>query len=118
MKSSPGIAALQADPGLQRAAQQGLVSALADWQAVPRAVPMLAEFLRFAAGCDLSETGPLAELFGGNRAEAALNFIATLIAAWTAALAEQPFGIAPLRHVAGSRLVAMEAKARRLALVD
>ena len=91
MKSSPGIAALQADPGLQRAAQQGLVSALADWQAVPRAVPMLAEFPRFAAGCDLSETGPLAE---------------------------QPFGIAPLRHVAGSRLVAMEAKARRLALVD
>jgi hypothetical protein len=101
MKSSPGIAALQADPGLQRAAQQGLVSALADWQAGPRVSSVLEQFARYAAGCDLADAGPLAELFGGNQAQAARTFIAPLIAAWTAALTRQPFGIATLRHVAG-----------------
>ncbi len=102
MKSGTEFAALRADPGLQRKAQQGLVSALADWQAGPRAAPVLAEFSRFAAGCDLAEAGALAELFGGDRAEAARNFIAPLVTAWSTALARQPFGIAPLRHVANT----------------
>ncbi len=101
MKLSLGIAALKVDPGLQRAAQQGLVSALADWQAESRTAPVLAQFSRFAAGSDLADAGPLAELFGGNQAQAVRSFIAPLIAAWNTALIEQPFGIAPLRHVAG-----------------
>lgn len=100
MQSGNQIAALQADPGLQIAAQDGLLAVLAAWKAAPGVAAVLANFDQFAAGAALPDLPSLAALFGGEQAEAARSFTAPLLAAWAEALIEQPFGVVPMRHQA------------------
>ncbi|MEP6867709.1 MAG: hypothetical protein ABJA20_04270 [Novosphingobium sp.] len=108
------IAALKADPGRQSRAQQGLVAALADWQAKPGVAQVLSGFARYAAGAPLAEVADLGALFGGN-ARASLALVAPLVSAFAAALKEQPLGVVPLRHftdgVLSSLMLAHEGEA-------
>ncbi|MEP7223079.1 MAG: hypothetical protein ABI673_10505 [Novosphingobium sp.] len=97
MLRTADITALQADPAMQLRAQQGLVTALADWQAKPQVARVLGGFARYAAGAPLAEVCELGALFGGG-GKAALTLVAPLVTAFAAALKDQPLGVVPLRH--------------------
>lgn len=104
MQSGNQIAALQADPGLQIAAQDGLLTALAAWKATPQVAAVLAEFDKFTAGAALPDLPSLAALFGGECALDAQAFVAPLLAVWANCLGNQPFGVVPMRHHAGAAM--------------
>ncbi len=104
MQSGNQIAALQADPGLQIAAQDGLLTALAAWKVTPHVAAIFADFDTFVAGAALPDLPSLAALFGGDQAVDAQAFIAPLMAAWARCLGEQPFGVVPMRHHAGAAM--------------
>ncbi|MEO7383360.1 MAG: hypothetical protein ABIU18_00335, partial [Novosphingobium sp.] len=101
------IAALQADPGLQIAAQESLLTALAAWKAAPGVAAVLANFDQFSSGAALPDLPDLAALFGGGRAEAARAFVAPLLAGWANCLAKEPFGVVPMRHHAGATMATL-----------
>ena len=104
MQSGNQIAALQADPGLQIAAQDGLLTALAAWKATPQVAAVFAEFDKFTAGAALPDLPNLAALFGGECALDAQAFVAPLLAVWANCLGKQPFGVVPMRHHAGAAM--------------
>ena len=114
MEMRPEITALQADPGRQVCAQQGLTTALAAWQVQPRVAGVLDCFSRYAKGAALPEAAELAALFSEDSA-LARSRAAPLVSAFARALVLEPFGIVPLRHftdgVMSSLILAREGEA-------
>ena len=110
----PEIVELQAEPGRQFCAQQGLTAALAAWQAQPRVAGVLDCFSRYAKGAALSEACELAALFGDDT-DLARSLAAPLVAAFAKVLIAEPLGIVPLRHftdgVMSSLVLAREGEA-------
>lgn len=107
MQSGNQIAALQADPGLQIAAQDGLLAALARWKAADEVAAVLTQFEKFSGGAALPDLPSLAALFGGEHAEAARAFVAPLLAAWSQCLVKELFGVVPMRHHAGAHMATL-----------
>jgi hypothetical protein len=96
MRIDPAIAALQADPRLQRRAQAAMIATSEAWRADPVAADAVAELQRFGAGAPLEGCPSLEALFTG--AGAAPQLAASLCRHFTAALAEEPFGQPAMRH--------------------
>ncbi len=96
MRIDPMIAALQADPRLQRRTQARMVATMEAWRADPAVAPAVAELERFGAGAPLEACPALEALFTG--AQAAPELAAGLCRLVAAALVEEPWGHPAMRH--------------------
>jgi len=96
MRIDPAIAALRADPGLQRRAQGVTTAAIEAWRARRDVAAALGELDRFGAGAPLEACPALEALFtaGGSAFALADAFCATM----AETLSGEAFGQVPLRH--------------------
>ena len=116
MRIDPAIAALRADRGLQRRAQQATIAACDAWRAVPAVADALADLDRFGAGAALEACPALEAIF--TTPGAANTLVAPLIAAMAGALTRERFGHPPLRHgFDGSASTLLLARSGRAQLV-
>jgi hypothetical protein len=96
MRIDPAIAALQADPWLQRRAQAKMIETAEAWRADPAAADAVADLDRFGAGAPLEGCLALEALFTDGEAAPALA--ASLCRSFAGALGEEPFGHPAMRH--------------------
>jgi hypothetical protein len=114
MRIDPAIAALRADPGLQRQAQAATIASCAAWSAEPAAAAALAELERFGAGAPLEACASLEAMF----TEAAGELVGSLCARMSETLTAGPFGHPLFRHgFDGSASTLLLARAGRAQLI-
>lgn len=116
MRIDAAIAALRADPGLQRHAQAATIAACEAWraEALPRAA--LAELERFGAGAPLEACPALEAMFTDQHT--ASELVSSLMDRMSDALARRPFGHPPFRHgFDGATSTLLLARAGRAQLV-
>lgn len=102
------IAALRADPVLQRRTNAAMSRALSDWLRREPVALLQDCIARFAAGADLVSLPELAMLMHDHRA--AKSFVDGILAAFIAEIRQEPLGEVPFRHSSSagySRLVLM-----------
>lgn len=106
MQLHPHLRALRDDDTPQRAAQQALFRALAEWRAAAGAGVLDAELEAMAGGAPLAGLPLLSALFDGGETSAR-SLLNDLVTTLSAALAEAPLAQVPLRHFCDGTLATL-----------